>query len=316
MGDDLPDGLVLRHPTEDDHGRVLAVMDVWWDEFGGPAGSVQRALLLPRLFFQHFTDSSWLAEDGAGTLRAFLVGFLSPSRPDVAYVHFVGVDPALRRAGVAATLYGRFFDHAAARGASSAACITSPSNAASLAFHTRLGFTARDADALINGVPVQRDYDGPGLDRVVLSRPLTSTAPARGAVGGQRDLRRLIAGMRPELLPGVYVITSVPEGTASTPSRPFAIVREEEGLTLVLTQQEADQAGLRYDYLAACITLRVHSDLAAVGLTAAVSTALASAGISCNVIAGHHHDHLLVPRDRSLEALRLLERLARNSPGP
>lgn len=175
MADDLPGGLALRHPTEGDHARVLAVMDGWWAGFGGSAGSVQRALLLPRLCFQHFPDSSWLAESGDGALRAFLVGFLSPSRPDVAYVHFVGVDPALRRTGVAATLYRRFFDHAVARGASTAACITSPGNTASRAFHTSLGFTVRPGDALVDGVPVHRDYDGPGLDRVVFTRALTST---------------------------------------------------------------------------------------------------------------------------------------------
>ena len=135
-------------------------------------------------------------------------------------------------------------------------------------------------------------------------------------MSGQRDLRPLIAGMRPDLVPGVYVFTTVPDEVAPRQLRPFATVREDEGLTLVLTQQEADRAGLRYDYLAARITLRVHSDLAAVGLTAAVSSALASAGISCNVIAGHHHDHLLVPHDRSLEALRLLEQLASDSAGP
>ena len=129
-------------------------------------------------------------------------------------------------------------------------------------------------------------------------------------MSGQRDLPRLLAGMRPELLPGVFVFTTVPDGRAPEQLQPFASVREDEGLTLVLTQQEADQAGLRYDYLAARITLRVLSDLAAVGLTAAVSSALASAGISCNVIAGHHHDHLFVPQDRSLQALRLLEQLA------
>lgn len=68
-------------------------MDEWWGGFGGSAGAVQRAVLLPRLFFQHFTDSSWLAESSDGTLRGFLVGFLSPARSDVAYIHFVGVDP-------------------------------------------------------------------------------------------------------------------------------------------------------------------------------------------------------------------------------
>jgi uncharacterized protein len=54
----------------------------------------------------------------------------------------------------------------------------------------------------------------------------------------------------------------------------------------------------------------VHSALAAVGLTAAVSQALTSQGISCNVIAGYFHDHLLVPIDRVADATRALEELS------
>jgi hypothetical protein len=121
------------------------------------------------------------------------------------------------------------------------------------------------------------------------------------------DLPVLLAGMSPELRPErfVYVTTDrVPDGV-----EPVVSVREDEGLTLVLTQAEADRAGLSYDYVAAMITLRVHSALAAVGLTAAVSTALAQAGLSCNVVAGYHHDHLFVPVERGPEAVAVLQTL-------
>ncbi len=90
---------------------------------------------------------------------------------------------------------------------------------------------------------------------------------------------------------------------------PFAAVREDEGLTLVLTQDQADRAGLGYDYRAARITLSIGSSLSAIGLTAAVSQTLAHAGISCNVIAGFRHDHLFVDADRGAEAAALLRRL-------
>jgi hypothetical protein len=62
-------------------------------------------------------------------------------------------------------------------------------------------------------------------------------------------------------------------------------------------------------FRAAWITLQVHSDLAAVGLTAAFSSALAQAGISCNVVAGMHHDHLFVPVDQAQQAMRSLQAL-------
>lgn len=129
-------------------------------------------------------------------------------------------------------------------------------------------------------------------------------------MSGERDLDTLLATMRPKLVPGLLVVTRL-AGTRPPPDlHPFATVQEEEGLTLVLSREEADAAGLGYDLLTALITLRVHSDLAAVGLTAAVSGRLAEAGISCNVIAGYAHDHLLVPHDRADEALDLLEGLA------
>jgi hypothetical protein len=84
---------------------------------------------------------------------------------------------------------------------------------------------------------------------------------------------------------------------------------QDEGLTLVLPRPEANAASLRYDYVAARITLRVHSNLAAVGLPAAVSGRLASAAISCNVIAGYHPDHLFVPFEKADRALDELARL-------
>ena len=68
--------------------------------------------------------------------------------------------------------------------------------------------------------------------------------------------------------------------------------------------------GLDYEFVARWITLDVHSALDAVGLTAAFATALAAAGISCNVLAGYHHDHVLVDTDRASEAVSVLERLA------
>jgi hypothetical protein len=86
-------------------------------------------------------------------------------------------------------------------------------------------------------------------------------------------------------------------------------IREAEGWTLVLEESVAQQAQLEVLFRAAWITLQVHSDLQAVGLTAAFSTALAQAGISCNVVAGAFHDHLLVPADDATAAMAVLQAL-------
>ena len=131
-------------------------------------------------------------------------------------------------------------------------------------------------------------------------------------MAAERDLARLLRGLRPELHPGRFVFTTVP-GPVPAGLAPVVTVAEAEGHTLVLAQHEADAAGLGYDYVAGWITLRVTSALDAVGLTAAVASELAQAGLSCNVVAGYHHDHLFVPYDRAAEAVVVLEALARRA---
>ncbi|WP_058044446.1 ACT domain-containing protein [Streptomyces roseifaciens] len=128
-------------------------------------------------------------------------------------------------------------------------------------------------------------------------------------MAGERDLTKLLGGMRPVLNGGRYVYGTV-EGEAPAGVAPVVTVREPEGLTVVVRQEEADAAGLAYEYVAGWITLQVHSALEAVGLTAAVAQALAQADLSCNVVAGFHHDHLFVPYERAEEAVSLLEALA------
>jgi hypothetical protein len=128
-------------------------------------------------------------------------------------------------------------------------------------------------------------------------------------MSGVSDLGELIRSMKPTAREGEFVLVSVdPLRLVGMPAE--AMIREDEGSTVVMKRSDADAEGLTYDFVAAWITLTVHSDLAAVGLTAAFSTALAHAGISCNVLAGFHHDHLLVPSDRRDDALAALEALA------
>ena len=127
---------------------------------------------------------------------------------------------------------------------------------------------------------------------------------------GETDLSAILPSMDPELRFGTYVFVSVPHGDPRPDVEVLASVHEPEGWSLVVRRDDADAAGLAYDFVAAWITLRVFSSLAAVGLTAAVSRALADEGLSCNVIAGYHHDHLLVPFDDAERAMAVLVELA------
>lgn len=124
-----------------------------------------------------------------------------------------------------------------------------------------------------------------------------------------RDLTELLRTMEPALHDGVYVFASVPRGADIRTFDPVATVAEAEGTTVVVREEVALRAGLRAEFRAAWITLSVHSDLNAVGLTAAFSKALADAGIGCNVVSGVHHDHVFVPAERGGEAMSALRAL-------
>ena len=123
------------------------------------------------------------------------------------------------------------------------------------------------------------------------------------------DLQELLRNLSPKRNPGTYVFTTVRDTSGIERTLPVATMQEPEGTTLVVKQEVADGLGLAYTYRAAWITLRVHSDLSAVGLTAAVATALATEGISCNAMAGYYHDHLFVDVERAEAALEVLRRL-------
>ena len=125
------------------------------------------------------------------------------------------------------------------------------------------------------------------------------------------DLSELLRTLRPVLNEGNYVFAVLPHDADSGALEPLATFRENEGVTVVVEDERARLAGLRVLFRAAWITLTVHSDLQAVGLTAAVAGALRRANISCNIIAAAHHDHVFVPAESAraaIEALHILQR--------
>ena len=161
------DDLIFRRPTSGDHPRIVRLVDEWW-------GGRQLHALLPRLWFQHFTGTSWVAEDGDGRVAGFLIGFRSPDHPDVAYCHMIAADPNVRRAGLGRALYERFFEDARRGGAEIVTAITWPGNRTSIAFHRSLGFEVDGGPGTrpLYGTPAYEDYDFEGEDRVVFVKRL------------------------------------------------------------------------------------------------------------------------------------------------
>lgn len=129
-------------------------------------------------------------------------------------------------------------------------------------------------------------------------------------MAGETSLATLLRSMSPELNDGDYVFCTLTDARVLKGTDVLGSFREREGLTVIIERQQAEALGLSFDYVAAWITLNVHSALEAVGLTAAFAGALGQAGISCNVIAGFYHDHLFVGKDDAHKALSVLRQLA------
>jgi ribosomal protein S18 acetylase RimI-like enzyme len=148
----------IRELRPSDYRPVISAIDGWW-------GGRHMADMLPRLFFEHFTETSFAAE-ADGELAGFLVGFISQSRPGEAYIHFVGVRPADRAHGLGRDLYECFFVAVRARGCGLVRAVTAPANTGSVRFHQRMGFEVEPGDTDVDGIPVTTGYDGDGQDRV------------------------------------------------------------------------------------------------------------------------------------------------------
>lgn len=129
-------------------------------------------------------------------------------------------------------------------------------------------------------------------------------------MSGEMDLQKLIQNMKPTLNEGEFVYCSLDNSQTTDELDPLCMFQEKEGTTVIIPKQQADNAALPYSVVCSWITLTVHSSLEAVGLTAAVSTALTQANISCNVVAAYYHDHIFVPVKDAKRAMNVLGKLS------
>lgn len=123
---------------------------------------------------------------------------------------------------------------------------------------------------------------------------------------GETDLDKMLATLRVERRPGVFTYAAVRAPAPELLAAAHGVVTEGDLTTLVLPVEAAERAGLPVELEMAWLSLTVQSSLEAVGLTAAFSATLGKAGIPCNVLAGFHHDHILVPVDRAQKAIDVL----------
>lgn len=129
---------------------------------------------------------------------------------------------------------------------------------------------------------------------------------------GEKQLNTLVQSMKPKPAEEEYVFCLIPiQQVATLNVTPICQFREVEGMTLILTKQQAEEANLNYEFIWRMITLLVHSSLEAVGFLAAVTNKLAEESISVNAVSAYYHDYLFVPANKAEQAMHILTSMSK-----
>ncbi|WP_018933104.1 GNAT family N-acetyltransferase [Gracilibacillus lacisalsi] len=154
----------IRLVKSSDYNNISPLINDWW-------GGRQMSDMLPKLFFVHFNNTSFIAEKDSEII-GFLIGFLSQSYANEAYIHFVGVHPDFRKYGIGKQLYKEFFHVVQKHDRNIVRAVTSPVNKVSIAYHKKMGFEIEEGDSEVGGVPVHTSYDGSDQGRVLFKKYL------------------------------------------------------------------------------------------------------------------------------------------------
>lgn len=131
-------------------------------------------------------------------------------------------------------------------------------------------------------------------------------------MAGETNLKKLVRAMRPEMNLGAYVFITQSSIDHIPTNDILGQFREKEGITIIIEKEKADMLNLPYEFVASWITLRIHSSLDSVGLTAIFSSELAKNNVGCNVVAGYYHDHVFVNKKDGKNAMKILQKLSKN----
>ena len=158
------DDVKIRNGKPLDHENIVSVMTEWW-------GGRDLSSSVLKVFFIHFKNTTFIAEID-NQLVGFLVGFMSQSEESIGYIHFAGVHPRFRKAGIGRLLYEKFYSACRANGRSIVKSCTSPVNRLSINFHQKIGFYIEPGDGLIDDMSVTLDYFGTGRPMVLFKKIL------------------------------------------------------------------------------------------------------------------------------------------------
>lgn len=156
--------ITIRNAKESDHIKIISVIEDWWS-------GRDLSYMIPKLFLIHFANSSFIAEKD-NMMVGFLIGFMSQTDTNQAYIHFAGVDPKFRSQGLGNKLYSVFFDISIKNNRSVVRSCTSPVNKGSIAFHKRLGFSLLESKDMMDNIPVFLDYNMKNDPKVLFTKDL------------------------------------------------------------------------------------------------------------------------------------------------
>ena len=151
--------------TKDDYDQIITDMADFWNSSNI---DLLRSLHNP-IFLYEFGNTAFVVKEGEKVI-GYLFGFYSQTS-FAAYVKFVGVRASHRKRGVGRALYEYFVMISKRQSCNELKAITSPNNRISIAFHRRLGMELL-GEPNEDGIPVVKDYAGPGNDRVVLRKDI------------------------------------------------------------------------------------------------------------------------------------------------
>ncbi len=159
------DTVRIRNARPSDHEKVISVMPEWW-------GGRDLSSSVLKVFFIHFSDTTYIAEINH-ELVGFLVGFMSQSEQNVGYIHFAGVHPGFRKAGIGRLLCEKFYEACRKNNRFVVKSCTSPINKPSIVFHQKMGCVIEPGDGMIDGITVTLSYLGKNNPKVLFRKELT-----------------------------------------------------------------------------------------------------------------------------------------------
>jgi ribosomal protein S18 acetylase RimI-like enzyme len=154
--------LIIRNVVEED---FLVIAEV--AEKCSPMTTERNSIY--HIFTKFFKNTSLVVEDEDGSVRGFLLGFISQDNSENAYIHLLCLEKSLRGRKIAADLVNEFIKIVSSMGSKKISLITKPSNKTAIRFYNKIGFLSDKSDETveIDGINVFKGYNGPGHDKIV-----------------------------------------------------------------------------------------------------------------------------------------------------